>query len=472
MKKALPLVFLSACLALAATPSPAGTQITNQAYFDSLSDAGTPVSTPSNQVVLTVQQVPAYTLTPPSPAAAGPTPDLNGDPALICGQSVLASPGKQGVLRYTVTNSGNTPDTYSVTQTNYSAALPGPATWYVDDGNGLFDAADQQKSSVTLNPAESATLFAVVTVPATALSTDRLSLAPILSSSALGTSTTGNHVGCLQVSQVLGLSFSPDRSGNASSPGSVTYQHTLTNTSNTTLRPGELTASQSGSWPVSYSVAGGPANPTLQAALAAWNQPLAPGQQVNVSVTVTVPANIAGGSSDTLTSSVTITPDAQRVAGEFTNTQSSPTSVTDLTTVLQGKPEITKSVLSCDLDAACSAPHPIPGNLIKPGEVVQYTLLATNTGNAGLKQPVVRDTLPTFVTALSYSTSTSGTTTGQVLYSLNGTTWTTTAPDITSLATGAAIYAGYDSNGDGTINDQDILPPSGSITVKFVVKVN
>lgn len=452
------------------TPAPAGSVIVNQAFFDALNDAGQPISTPSNQVTLTVQAVPAFTVSPQSPAGAGATPDLNGDPALVCGQRVLGRPGEQAALPYVLTNTGNVHDSYSVSSTRLSAALPGPAQWYVDDGDRTFTPQDAALTSVALDPGQSVTLYAAVPVPAQAQATDRLALSPIVTSES-GSSTTGNHVGCIQVTQVLGVSLSKDEAGTTTSPGSAVYDHVLTNSGNAALRAGELSAAQSGTWPVTYSVAGGRAYPTLAEALAAWDGTLQPGETLALRVTVNAPAGLAGGAQDTTTTAVSITPDGGRVSGEYVNTTPEAVSVRDVTTILQGKPQASKTVQSCGTDAGCAAPHDIAGGLVVPGEVLVYTITASNAGDAGLRLPVVRDALPEYVTGVSVQAALSAGVGGQVLYSLDGTTWTATAPDLSRLTSGQTIYVGYDADANGNVTSEDSLPPAGSITVRLIVRV-
>jgi uncharacterized repeat protein (TIGR01451 family) len=100
-----------------------------------------------------------------------------------------------------------------------------------------------------------------------------------------------------------------------------------------------------------------------------------------------------------------------------------------------------------------------------PGEVITYTITATNKTNNNVTKAIVKDTVPanTTYSALS-ATSTS---TGKVLYSADGTTWTAGAP-----ATATTVYVGVDTNTDGNITTADVLKPGETINVTFKVKIN
>lgn len=114
----------------------------------------------------------------------------------------------------------------------------------------------------------------------------------------------------------------------------------------------------------------------------------------------------------------------------------------------------------------------------KPGEQLTYTIIGKNTSNANVTKAFIKDTLPantSFSTtrpapALQDSVEAFSTAAGTILYSTNGTTWS--AAKITTLATGGTVYAGVDTNGNGTIDTGDILAPGESITLIFKVTVN
>ncbi|GGR99565.1 DUF11 domain-containing protein [Deinococcus sedimenti] len=104
----------------------------------------------------------------------------------------------------------------------------------------------------------------------------------------------------------------------------------------------------------------------------------------------------------------------------------------------------------------------------KPGDTLTYTIVGKNTSNANVTKVFIRDTLPantTFVSFMARSTAT-----GAILYSTNGTSWSGT-PIAAPQAAGVTVYAGVDTNGNGTIDTGDILTPGQTITGTFVVTV-
>lgn len=450
--------------ALAVTPG--GTQITNQAFLDTRNADGSVTTTASNIVTVTVQDVAFVVVTPDSPAAAGPTPDLNGNPEAICGQRINALPGTNAVLTYDIRNGGNVTDTYALT----SAVRVGTAApvFYLDNGNGTFDPGDTTVTSIQLAPDASARFFAVTAIPTSATGSSVFALSPIATSSVTPSVADANNVGCVQVTQVLQIAFTPDNNGTSASPGTVTYTHTLTNTGNTPLLPENLTFTQSGAWPATYSVGAAQSGATLQQAWANWGGTLQPGQSVNITVTVNTPANLVGGASDTLTLSAATTPGSLDPAN-LQNLSAAALSVRDITAVLAGQPAVTKSVASCGSDASCAAPAAVSNNLVKPSEYLQYTVTASNSGNGGLSAPILRDPLPANLSAVRVSAvAPQG---SAALYSTNGTTWSATAPDITTLGANQTVYVGLDTNGDGSVNEQDILVPGQTFQMILVTRV-
>ncbi|MFB9990664.1 DUF11 domain-containing protein [Deinococcus oregonensis] len=100
----------------------------------------------------------------------------------------------------------------------------------------------------------------------------------------------------------------------------------------------------------------------------------------------------------------------------------------------------------------------------KPGDVLTYTIIGKNTSNANITKAFVKDTVPANTTFVSWSATSDAA--GTILYSNNGSTWSTTA------LTAGPVFAGLDTNNDGNITTADILPSGKSITATFVVKVN
>lgn len=83
---------------------------------------------------------------------------------------------------------------------------------------------------------------------------------------------------------------------------------------------------------------------------------------------------------------------------------------------------------------------------------------------------IVADPVPSYTTFVSVSATATGFSgTYTVLYSTDGTTWSTTAP--TSVPTGGTVYVGVDTNGDNAITDADLMPPAARITITLQVQV-
>lgn len=142
-------------------------------------------------------------------------------------------------------------------------------------------------------------------------------------------------------------------------------------------------------------------------------------------------------------------------------------SVTETTTVVGGDLRLTKTGVS--YVGTSSTVRDANAATALPGDVIEYTVVASNIGTGNLSQVVVTDPLPSYTSFVSVSATISGFSGGTVLYSTNGTTWSTTAP--TSLSAGSSIYVAVDTNGDSTISSADLMPPSATITIIFRVQV-
>lgn len=452
------------CSAAGAAGTPAGTTIENTAYITSLSDDGvTPVSQPSNPVSLTVRHVPAILITPDGTAA-------------LPGQTVVGQPGQSAVLSYTLTNPSNGSDSFTLALTpGQQAALTG-ATIYMDtDGDGKYTAGTDKAytGAVPLAADGSTAFFVVYQVPAAAPATDIYDLTP--TGATVATNTQGqpavdvNNLGRILAADVLQLSLTADQTGKVTSPGSITYTHTLTNTGNGNLAASQIALTKGtipGGWSYSYSVGGATQAANPQQAVTNWGGTLAPGQSVTVAVTVNAPTGLTGGAVDTTTVAASITTAS---TPEIKNNTSTPVQVSDTTTVIQAIGSATKSAESCGTDATCASPSPRPdGSLISPLEYIRYTVISTNSGTSGLIRPVVRDTLPAHLKAVSWTAVSSQP--GTVLYSLDNVTWSATAPSIAGLEQ-QALYVGLDTNADGTMSSGDSLIPGSTITMRVTTQV-
>ena len=149
MKKALVLALVLATfvgLPLFATGTPAGTQIKNQATAQYKDANGNVQSSTSNEVITIVQQISGVTVTP------------NGTTAAPITQT--ATPGTRVYFPYTLTNTGNGPDTFNVvtstdTTTYTPSFTPANVKIYLDaNGDGVVDAGDNEITNTGTVPAD------------------------------------------------------------------------------------------------------------------------------------------------------------------------------------------------------------------------------------------------------------------------------------------------------------------------------
>ncbi len=374
-----------------------------------------------------------------------------------------ADPGDTVTVPFDVTNTGHNPDTYDLT-TDLPTGWGG--TVYPDsDCDGQMDdpAPAPVADTGLLNEGETACFVLVVDVPDDESPVD-LDGNPgttddnvkITATSNADPSVTDTISTDVEVNAVSDLDFSPDRNGTVTSPGTIVYTHTVTNNGN---EDASVTFSQSGSthptWTYQISTDGGNTWTDVGSASAIT---LAPGASQDVQVRVIVPDGEPIGAIDTNQISANAT---------YTNAPADSASVTDTTTVVGGDLRVEKKGETC-ADASCTNVTSADASEAKPGEYIHYTVTASNIGTADLKKVIVSDPLPghTDFVSVSASTSVSG---AQVLFSTDGTTWSTSAP--TSLSAGQAVFVALDSDSNGTIDDSDLLPPGESITLEFTVQV-
>ncbi len=255
----------------------------------------------------------------------------------------------------------------------------------------------------------------------------------------------------INVNLVAQISLEPPRSGTITTPGTLTYTHTLVNNSN---QSGLCSISGDGGsfgWAYQYSLDGSTWAASLSGVSVAAN-----GGSQTLYVRVLAPAGQPIGRTDvnTLTASCTI------ASASVTATAS------ETTTVVGGDLRLTKSAVS--YVGSSTTVRDANAAVALPGDQILYTVVAQNIGTGNLTQVVVSDPLPSYTSFVSASASISGFS-GTVLYSTDGSTWSTTAP--TALASGQTLYVAVDTNGDNTITSADTLPPGATITLSFRVQV-
>ncbi len=376
-------------------------------------------------------------------------------------------PGTTAYYGFEVANTGQNPDTYDLATT--VTGIPGATTTIYPDADCDGQMGDPAPAPVSdtglIEDGQKKCFVLAVDVPDGQAPLD-LDGTPgsnddnvtITATSNADPTVTDTITTDLEVNLVADLTFTPDRNGTVTSPGTIVYTHTVTNSGNADA---SVTFAESGSthptWTYEISTDGGN-NWTSVASAAAIT--VAPGDSQEVQIRVIVPDGEPVGAIDT--NQITAT-------GAYTSgglNASDTGTATDTTTVVGGDLRVEKSARTC-ADAACNTVTSNDGSQAEPGEYIEYTITATNIGTADLKKVIVSDPLPSYTDFVSVSAS--STASGTVYYSTDGSTWNTTAPN--SLATGQAIFVAVDTSGDGAISDADLLSPSESITLIFVVQV-
>ncbi|MER3444677.1 MAG: hypothetical protein C4333_11430 [Meiothermus sp.] len=373
------------------------------------------------------------------------------------------NPGSTLNLPFDVRNTGQVADTY-----NFSAFVPSGwgITYYPDAGcDGLMDSplpAPVTSSGLT-NPATTKCFIAVLSVPAGAApGTNPVSITATSTTAPNGLDGVAGNADdvrdtistTITVNEVRALVFNPDRASTVTTPGTIVYTHNLINNGNASATVSIPAFTSAYGWTYQFSTDSGA---TWAGSVSGLTVP-AGGAPVVVQVRVIVPGGEPVGRSEAATLTATATyPSGNTVSG----------SVTDTTTVIAGDLRLEKSGVSYVGDAETTVRSGTAA-VAYPGDRIVYTVTATNIGTGNLSFVRISDPLPAYTTFISVSASASGVS-GTVLYSTDGSTWSTTAPS--SLPTAGVIYVGVDTNGDNAISAADVLPPAAQIVIVFKVRV-
>ncbi|GGR17354.1 DUF7933 domain-containing protein [Deinococcus ruber] len=220
-----------------------------------------------------------------------------------------------------------------------------------------------------------------------------------------------NFYGCLAADQV-------NLSGTILSPGTTSFTRTLTNTGVGTLT---ATGSSAPTWtatiPAGYSstyqFGSALADPNPQLAWAAYAGAV---------------GGLPEGTTVQLISTVQSLPGLPRGAQASLQLQAMPgtpncgaLTLHDTVTVIQAVPGTTKTQALCSINpdgsANCS-PDTTNAMDVRPCDVVRYTIVSSNTGDANLRAPTLRDTFDAILTPLGIGAFTSSGT--QILLSTDG----------------------------------------------------
>ncbi|SDE78257.1 conserved repeat domain-containing protein [Thermus arciformis] len=365
----------------------------------------------------------------------------DGDPTNDNPPAQSANPGQTVYFPVEVYNAGNNADNYTLTA---SVPTGWSAVFYPDtDCDGTPDSAPVTNTGV-INPNQKRCFVAAVSVPSgTAPGANPVSFTATSTTVGTVSDTISSTVNVNLLAQVQ---LDPDRSGTVTSPGTLTYTHTLINNSNAPAYCDISGDGGSHGWTYQYSTDGTSWYSALADVYAVPN-----GGTQTIYVRVLVPAGEPVGRVDVNT----VTARCDVTTGSPDNDYEATDAATETTTIVGGELRLQKSV-----DKLTAY----------PGETLTYTIVAENIGTGDLKKVIVADPIPAYTTFVSVSATATGFSgTYTVLYSTDGVTWSTSAP--TSVPTGGSVYVGVDTNGDGNITDADLMPPAARITITLRVQV-
>jgi hypothetical protein len=484
----LALLTLSLAASAGALGTTAGTTISNTGTVAYTTDDGV-TSTQTSTVSATVAQVYAVSVTPDNSITTPVTP---GQVVYTPGNTTAA---QQNILTYTLSNPGNGTDTFNVTTSAVSANVVAANIRYFADtnNNGVYDAGtDVQITAPVSLPADgSIKFFAVYTTPANTTGGTNFDITPAGTSVGDSSKTDINNLGRITQKSLYDLSFGSLDAKTDTTPGTVTYAQTVTNTGNVNLNASSFalsatpvdTTSGSGAFTQTYTVtiAGATSAPfatpqaALNAALGAGT--IAPAGSFILNSAVTANSTLSSGNKEVLTLGAAI---AGVTNSNSVNTnESTAITLTDTTTIVKGNATISKTQALCTYTGVVSSSNPpvCPASsgaastalTVKPGDYVVYYLKATSTGTGNILATKVKDALPLGVSI--YSLAATSTQAGTILYSIDGTTWVTSPTSLT-VANGATVYAALDTNGDSTITTADAISSPNSILFRIKVMVN
>lgn len=478
----LALLTLSLASLAGALGTTAGTTISNTGTVAYTTDDGV-TSTQTSTVSATVAQVYAVSVSPHGTTA---TP---GQVVYTSGNTTTA---QTTALTYTLSNPGNGTDSYNVTTNAVSTNVTGANVRYYADTNnsGVYaPGVDALITGPISLPADgSVKFFAVYTTPANATGGTNYDITPAATSVGDNTKTDTSNLGRITQKSLYDLSFAAPDAKNITTPGTVTYAQTVTNTGNVNLAAGSFalsaapvdTVSGTGAFTQTYTVtiAGvtGAAFATPQAALnaALGTNTVAPGGSFILNSAVTANSTLISGNKEVLTLGAAIA-GVTNTSSVNTN-ESTAITLTDTSTVIKGSATISKTQALCGTSGStavttCPASSGAANTAItvRPGDYVVYYLKASSTGTGNIYATKLKDALPAGVSI--YSLAATSTQTGTILYSTDGTTWTSNPATLT-VPNGATVYAALNTTGTNTITTADTITGTNSVLFRIKVMVN
>ena len=373
---------LAVAHASAATPTAAGTLITNQASATYNDSTGTRTVL-SNVVTTTVQQVASLT--------------INN------GSSKSGAAGTKVVFAHSVTNTGNGPDTFTLSQTNTGALTFTSVEFFLDD-NG--DGAADNATPITVTPqlAAGATYrFVAVATLASGATTGHSNTMTVKATSGFNgsvnaTSTDIATVGAGAAIDITAGSYGPTAKGHGlGSPEQAAQETNLTTAG--TMTPFVLYLTNGGGSPETFALAastdvnfgGTPLPPGWTVVFRDAN-----GQEIT-NVTVAAGANVKVTAEVTPAAGATPgTTDIWFRAQSTTNPAISDR-IRDAVTVVAGDSllELVKTQgLDDDCNGAVEGEYTREQITAKPGACIRYRIVATNKGLTTINAVVINDTVP------------------------------------------------------------------------------
>ena len=357
--------------------------------------------------------------------------------------TVTGNPGAVVTIPVVVVNTGPVPDNYNLQVSNTAVFAP-PAGLPAGFSVVFVNAAGAVVTNTgNLAPGAAANLTARITIPANASPGD----VELFFRAVSPTTGTDDIIhDRVTVNPVNGISVEPNNTGQVFQGSAITYQHTVSNTGNTTLTNVALTGvnTQPGFTSVIYQDTNnnGILDPAEAAAPLTTIPTLAPGQSIPIFVKVFAPSGAANGTVNVTTITGT--------DGVSTDT------ATDTTTVVSGDLKVDK------FQSVNGGPFTQTRQTALPGSTVRYRIVVTNTGSAPVTNVVVNDATPSFTTYSIGDGTASATGVGG--FTVNGGAFTAAAaPNGATPANGAAGSLTFNI---GTLN------PGETATITFGVTIN
>ena len=452
----------------ASTLTPAGTVISNTGVFDYIDDSNAPQTVSSAAVKLTVSQVASLSVAPHGTTTSP-------------GQTVYAAPGTSGMLTYTVQNNGNGNDNAVISTLDGNGAPLSGVTYYYD----MARTQPVPSSGVPLSAGQTQTIYAFYTLPTVSAGGTGTLIDPVGTSTFDSSKVDKGNYGVIVTQNVHQVSVSTNNDLSATSPGSVTGTHTLSNTGNTPITSavaGSISLSgtvtdnssvlSSEQYVFSDGTSTGAASASINAAFTNYLSvagPLPAGGSVGYSVTYATTTGKTAGlrASDATTAYFSQTNTA---SDSYATRSATASTASDQVTIISGNAVVTKTGDNCGTDATCATPV-LNTTAGKPGDYVRYTITVKNAGTSALKGPLLHDALNTYLTFVKVTAITSQTGVGvNLVYSTDGATFTSAAP--TTLGTSNTVYVGQDTAGNtGKPGSTDTLNVNETITVTVLTRI-